>query len=91
MNWYLGKAYGQHQREGGPRRTSADSLVLAYRQETQRQKLMVKKAKLCESRLLSTSAAFRVLVRDEDYVNLLRAEKMDTMPKFLAEKAREVA
>jgi len=88
---YLGKAYGQHQREGGPRRTSADSLVLAYRQETQRQKLMVKKAKLCESRLLSTSAAFRVLVRDEDYVNLLRAEKMDTMPKFLAEKAREVA
>jgi ParB family chromosome partitioning protein len=52
---------------------------------------MVKKAKLCESRLLSTSAAFRVLVRDEDYVNLLRAEKMDTMPKFLAEKAREVA
>jgi len=88
---YLGKAYGQHQREGGPRRTSADSLVLAYRQETQRQKLMVKKAKLCESRLLSASAAFRVLVRDEDYVNLLRAEKMDTMPKFLAEKAREVA
>jgi ParB family chromosome partitioning protein len=88
---YLGKAYGQHQREGGPRRTSADSLVLAYRQETQRQKLMVKKAKLCESRLLSTSAAFRVLVRDEDYVNLLRTEKMDTMPKFLAEKAREVA
>ena len=88
---YLGKAYGQHKREGGPRRTSADSLVLAYRQETQRQKLMVKKAKLCESRLLSTSAAFRVLVRDEDYVNLLRAEKMDTMPKFLAEKAREVA
>jgi ParB family transcriptional regulator, chromosome partitioning protein len=88
---YLGKAYGTRQREGGPRRTSADSLVLAYRQETQRQKLMVKKAKLCEARLLSTSAAFRVLVRDEDYVNLLRAEKIDTMPKFLAEKAREVA
>jgi ParB family transcriptional regulator, chromosome partitioning protein len=88
---YLGKAYGTRQREGGPRRTSADSLVLAYRQETQRQKLIVKKAKFCEARLLSTSAAFRVLVRDEDYVNLLRAEKMDTMPKFLAEKAREVA
>jgi len=35
-----------------------------------------------------TSAAFRVLVRDEDYVNLLRAEKMDRMPKFLAERAR---
>jgi ParB family chromosome partitioning protein len=88
---YLGKKYGPRHQNDGPRRTSADSLVMAYRQETQRQKLMVKKAKICEARLLSTSAAFRVLVRDEDYVNLLRAEKMDTMPKFLAERAREVA
>ena len=88
---YLGKTYGPRQRNDGPRRTSAESLALAYRQETQRQKLIVKKAKLCEARLLSASAAIRVLVRDEDYVNLLRAEKMDTMPKFLAEKAREVA
>ena len=33
------------------------------------------------------SAAVTVLVADEDYVNLLRAEDLGTMPKFLAERA----
>lgn len=87
---HLGRQYGQRSSRGS-QRTSAESLVIAYKQETQRQRLMVKKAKLCEARLLSASAAFRVLVQDEDYVTLLRAEKMETMPKFLAERARQVA
>lgn len=84
----FGKAYGQTKSRGG-HRTTAESLVRAYRLETQRQKVMVKKAKLCEARLLSVSAAFRVLVADEDYINLLRAEELNTMPKFLAERARQ--
>lgn len=84
----FGKEYG-HRKIRGSTRTTAESLVRAYRLETQRQKIMVKKAKLCEARLLSVSAAFRVLVADEDYVNLLRAEELNTMPKFLAERARQ--
>jgi ParB family chromosome partitioning protein len=76
-------------RTGGGQRTTAESLVRAYRHESQRQKLMVKKAKLCEVRLLSVSAAFRALLSDEDYTNLLRAEKLETMPKFLAERAQQ--
>ena len=87
---YIGRKYGPRRRDP-TKRTSADSLVRAYRHETQRQQLMVRKAKLCEVRLLSTSAAFNVLVRDEDYINLLRAEKLDTMPKFLAERARQTS
>jgi ParB family chromosome partitioning protein len=83
----FGKTY-QPGRSRGASRTTAESLVRAYRLETQRQKIMVKKAKLCEARLLSVSAAFRVLVADEDYINLLRAEELNTMPKFLAERAR---
>jgi ParB family chromosome partitioning protein len=86
----FGIGYGARGRRN-PKRTSAESLVNAYKRETQRQRLMVRKAKFCESRLLSAAAGFKVLVRDEDYVNLLRAEKMETMPKFLAERAREVA
>lgn len=50
---------------------------------------MVKKAKLCQRRLLSVAAAFKVLLREEDYITLLRAEKLDTIPKFLAERAKE--
>ncbi|MDP1579574.1 MAG: ParB/RepB/Spo0J family partition protein [Candidatus Didemnitutus sp.] len=88
MRRIFGKNYGQRKNRGSSR-TTAESLVRAYRMETQRQKIMVRKAKLCEARLLSVSAAFRVLVADEDYVNLLRAEELSTMPKFLAERARQ--
>jgi ParB family chromosome partitioning protein len=87
---YFGKNYGPRKNRG-PGRTTAESLVRAYKLESQRQKIMVKKAKLCEARLLSVSAAFTVLVADEDYVNLLRAEELGTMPKFLAERARQAA
>jgi len=87
---HFGRSYGSRRSRGG-QRTTAESLVRAYRQESQRQKLMVKKAKVCEVRLLSVSAAFRVLVTDDDYINLLRAEKLETMPKFLAERAQQTA
>jgi ParB family chromosome partitioning protein len=84
---YIGRKYGPRQPRTN-RRTTTDSLVRAYRNESQRQQLMVRKAKLCEVRLLSTAAAVKVLVTDEDYINLLRAEKLDSMPKFLAERAK---
>lgn len=87
---HFGRAYGPRQRTG-PHRTSAESLVVAYKQETQRQRLLVRKAKLCEARLLSVTAAFKVLIEDEDFATLLRAEKMETMPKFLAGRAKLVA
>jgi ParB family chromosome partitioning protein len=83
----FGRSYGAR-RSGGVQRTSAESLVMAYRHECQRQKLMVKKAKLCEVRLLSVSAAFKVVLADDDYINLLKAEKLETMPKFLAGRTR---
>ena len=86
----VGKGFGQRRRQG-PGRTTAESLVRAYRLETQRQKIMVRKSKLCEAKLLAVSAAFRVLMADEDYINLLRAEELHTMPKFLAERARQAA
>lgn len=87
---HLGRGYGGH-RSTSVHRTTAENLVRAYKHEAQRQRLMVKKAKICEARLRSVSAALKKLVRDEDYVTLLRAEEMETMPKFLAELARQVA
>ena len=84
----LGRGYGK--RHSGQRhRTSVDGLVWAYRQETQRQRLMVKKARLCEARLLSVAAAFKLLLGDENFTTLLRAEGLQTMPKFLAERAQQ--
>lgn len=70
-------------------RNSVDDFVASYRAQAGRQKLLIKKARACEARLLSITAAFRVLLADEDYVTLLRAEKMGTLPRFLAERIKE--
>ena len=87
---HFGKNLDPHRRSAQTR-TVAESVIYAYKQETQRQKLMVRKAKLCEAKLLSLVAAFNLLIADEDFVNLLRAEGLQTMPKFLAERARKSA
>lgn len=67
-------------------RTSAESLVNAYRRESQRQKLLVKKAKICNGRLVFVVMAFNKLLGDENFVTLLRAESLARMPKYLWSK-----
>jgi ParB family chromosome partitioning protein len=85
----LGKTYG---RIGERRkRTTAEAFLSGYRQLAARQKLMVKKARTCEARLLALTAAFQALTADEHFLNLLRAEKLGTMPKFLAERIRRAS
>ena len=65
---------------------SADGFVSAFRRESQRQKALVRKAKLCDAKLLILVTAFSKLLRDENFLNLLRAEKLSGIPKFLADK-----
>jgi ParB family chromosome partitioning protein len=78
---------GRNGASGGPRvRVTADSLVRAYRKETDRQKLLIKKAALAQSRLLFVVNGLRRLLSDEHFVTLLRAEAMHTLPKPLAER-----
>ena len=67
-------------------KTSVDSMVEAYRREGQRQKLMIKKAQVCEHRLNLIITAFNKLLADEHFCTLLRAETLATMPKFLSVK-----
>ena len=67
---------------------SATTLVKTYRQEVERQKLLLKKAKLCESRLIFIVSALKELFDDENFVNLLRAESLGSIPKYLAEQIK---
>lgn len=67
-------------------RVTADYLVRAYRQEADRQKLMIKTASLAQSRLLFVVNGLRGLLEDDHFVTLLRAEAMHTLPKPLAER-----
>jgi len=70
------------------RKQTAEDLVYAYQKESQRQKLMVKKAKFCEAKLVFLQAAFKQLLSNEDFINLLRAEGLASAPKFIAESAK---
>lgn len=86
-------ANGKRTRGGkGPRtaqkRLSADELVRAYKRSTQKQALLVKRAQVCESMLRIVGSALRELIQDDHFVTLLRAEKLDKMPKYLAEQMK---
>jgi len=65
---------------------SAEALVRAYRQEADRQKLLIKRSRLTENRLLFITSALKTFFRDENFVTLLRAEGLETLPTYLAEK-----
>ena len=65
---------------------TAESLVRAYQKETDRQRLLVKKAGLAQSRLLFVINALRRLLSDEHFATLLRAEGMHTIPRSLLER-----
>ena len=70
-------------KEAYKRPLTSDALVRAYRQETDRQKLMIKKAELTQGRLLFVVEAFRLLRDDENFLTLLRAEGLELMPAYL--------
>ncbi len=73
-------------RDGAKRPLTGESIIRVYRQEADRQKLLVKKAEVTQSRLLFIVEAIRELRDDENFANLLRAESLDSMPAFLEQR-----
>lgn len=86
------KANGKETKPGVRRRneslTTADALVHVYRQEADRQKLLVKKSQITQNRLLFIVSALKKLFGDENFLTLLRAERLDTLPAYLAERIK---
>ena len=79
-----GKALRRGIRSQATGEVSSTKLLKAYQQETFRQKAVVQKAKICETRLLFTVSALKQLFQDDNFVTLLRAESLDTLPHYLA-------
>ena len=80
-----GKAMRRVPLTRGRIRISSEALVRAYEREADRQRLMIKKAEITQSRLLFVVEAVRTLLADENFVTLLRAEDLTTMPRPLAD------
>lgn len=83
-----GKSLHSHgQRAGRTKRpVTSENLIRAYEKETERQKLLIKRASLARSRLLFVSNAMRRLIADDHFLALLRAEGLNTLPRALAER-----
>ena len=82
------RAYGVATGHGSTRHSTVTThhLVTVYQREVQRQRLLVRKADYAQQKFLFIIEALRQLLADENFVNLLRAEGLQTMPKPLAER-----
>jgi len=83
-NYLRGKKLHSGRRPPSTSPVSSAELVKAYQKERLRQKLVVQRARVCETRLLFATNALKQLFRDENFVTLLRAEELDLLPQYLA-------
>ncbi len=78
-----GQSFGR--RDGPKRPLTSESMIRVYRQEADRQKLLIKKAEMTQNRLLFVIEAIKALREDKEFGRLLQAEKLGSMPAFLEE------
>jgi len=83
----IAKRIEKRQRDGkaaeARRKVTGNMLVQVYKQRVQEQKSLIAKAELTKERLLLITSAMRQLIRDDNFVTLLRAEAIADMPKQL--------
>jgi ParB family chromosome partitioning protein len=81
------KAFGPKSSGSRTSRTglTADSIVRAVKREQERQRETLKKAQLCEKRLVFVVNAMKKLFSDDYFITILRAEGLSDLPRFLAD------
>ncbi|MGY3578927.1 ParB/RepB/Spo0J family partition protein [Bradyrhizobium sp. USDA 4504] len=79
-----GKGYktGARRVDGAP--ISSNALLRAYRADVDRKKVLIRKSNNTKARLLFILEALRKLLAEPEFVAVLEAEKLDTLPKNLA-------
>lgn len=79
----LGKDHvpGEHQSRKGA--TTSERLVNVFKRESQRQKALIRKARITETKLVVVTTALNKLLADEHFRTLLRAESLASIPESL--------
>lgn len=83
------RALGKSARTSGRKNTaevSGDMLLQVYKRESAKQRLLVHKAKVCETRLLFVAAALKQLFADPALAAILQSANLTVLPQFLAEQ-----
>lgn len=81
------KGKSSHRR--GPRKSGegeSAKILQTYQREVAKERLLVKQARMCESRLMFLVSALRQLLEDDEFVRMLRDQGLDKLPQYLAEQ-----
>ncbi|WP_235907838.1 plasmid partitioning protein RepB C-terminal domain-containing protein [Siccirubricoccus phaeus] len=85
----------RHRRLGGnsdrgerARPLSVNALVRTYQQDTEKKRLIVRRALATRDRLVFVLEALRTLMSDTVFMRLLEAEQIETLPRSLSERLR---
>jgi ParB family chromosome partitioning protein len=63
---------------------STDALIKAYQEDTDRKRMLIRKADVTRSRLIFITHAMRELFHDERFTAVLESEQLESLPKKLA-------
>ena len=85
----LGKAPVRGSQGPHRARTSPAALVRSLQKQADRQRLLIKRAEITGGRLQFIVEAIQLLLSDENFVTLLRAENVQTLPRPLADLIAE--
>lgn len=79
---------GERDRGARSRPLSLNALVRTYQQDTEKKRLLVRRAQATRDRLVFVLEALRALMADASFAGLLAAERIDTLPRSLSERLR---
>ncbi len=85
----FGKAPGRGSKKPNRARMSPAALVRSLQTQADRQRLLIKRAEITGSRLQFIVEAMQLLLGDENFITLLRAENVQTLPRPLADLIAE--
>jgi ParB family transcriptional regulator, chromosome partitioning protein len=83
---HLSKNLFGQTRAGRAKPVTTEALLRVYREEADKQKLLIKKAEITQSRLMFAVEAPRTLRQEKEFIALLKTEGLDTMPRYLDEQ-----
>jgi ParB family chromosome partitioning protein len=63
---------------------SSTALIRAYQEDVDRKRLLIRKAEATRNQLIFMTEAVRKLLADDNFITLLRAEGLNTLPQNLA-------
>lgn len=86
QNRNKGIPIGKFGRGAKNRKLTSKDLMLVYQREAEKQRLLVKKSDLAQKQLLFIVAAMKRLLADDGFQTLLRAERLETLPRALASR-----